>query len=1121
MILILAIMLPVIAHASQPLADDQGDDVTLPGVPEITVNTFDDYVTLGATDVEGATVVFYQCDDEAGANPRVLNNPTNFNRESQHYDVFVYAVASNDAGETSSVVTKVLIPAKVITPPDPYNPPDYIEGQPGEFMLDGIYYYRNDDNVTVTYGPTYYSYNHYSGDIIIPETIVYNGSTYSVTAIGASAFCNCSELTSITIPSTIKKISYNAFENCYSLSMVNIADIAAWLNTYFENESANPLYYAHHLFLNETEITELTFPDTLTRIGNYVFTGCSGLTSVTIPNSITSIGRGAFSGCSGLTSINIPASVTSIGNGALSYCTGLTTINVDRSNPIYDSRDNCNAIIHTSEYTSESEIIVGCKNTVIPYSVSSISGMYEIQMHGGGVNYWDYTGYGAFSGINMDSITIPATITNIDHGAFSGSYIKTINFNARCGGLDNGSHYYLYRYPFEGCRADEFIIGSNVTYIPPDLAPFSSFSNIIIPNTVTSIGYEAFMNSNVKTVILPNSITQLENSAFFGCCDLTTIYLVGEGEWKTESLPNTVTDLYIDAGLTSVKGMAVQPTDVYCYATTPPQCNDYSFTDYSGTLHVPAASIASYFTAPYWCNFANIVGDIEGPNSIALNEDSIEIKIGKTFNLTATVEPANTGFDSFIMWQSSDNNIAIVNSGHVTVVGEGECDIIVSCLGKKAICHVTTFGSISLSLDQTEVTIEKDKSITLTATILPENESGLPITWTSSNTDVAIVDNGLVIAVEEGECDIKASCLWVKAVCHVIVTKPVITITLDQDTVMVLPNHIISLTPSATPVMPEYFTASSSDPTVAAPRIMNGEVQVVGIKEGTATITVGAADGPTVPATCLVTVYTEPGDVNCDGFRNISDVSSLINYLLSGDDSSIKIENADLNVDGKVAIGDVTALISGLLSGEWPSVETDDHEWVDLGLPSGTLWATCNVGASAPEEFGDYFAWGETTPRDFYDWTAYDWSAGSSTTMTKYCTSSSYGYEGFTDGKTELDLEDDAAYVNWGKKWRMPTYEQHTELHTQCTWTWTTQNGVKGYLVTGPNGNTMFMPAAGYHSERAHYSAGTEGRYWLSTLYSDRADHSYCLYFNSGSVSWDDSRRYRGFSVRAVRVSQH
>lgn len=123
---------------------------------------------------------------------------------------------------------------------------------------------------------------------------------------------------------------------------------------------------------------------------------------------------------------------------------------------------------------------------------------------------------------------------------------------------------------------------------------------------------------------------------------------------------------------------------------------------------------------------------------------------------------------------------------------------------------------------------------------------------------------------------------------------------------------MLTLTPNA-PVMPEGFITTSSDPTVAAVRIMNGKVQVVGIKEGITTITVDSSDGTAQSATCLVTVYTEPGDLNSDGFVNISDVTSLIDYLLGGDDSSVTIKNADVNGDGKINIADVTSLIDTLL----------------------------------------------------------------------------------------------------------------------------------------------------------------------------------------------------------------
>ncbi len=227
-------------------------------------------------------------------------------------------------------------------------------------------------------------------------------------------------------------------------------------------------------------------------------------------------------------------------------------------------------------------------------------------------------------------------------------------------------------------------------------------------------------------------------------------------------------------------------------------------------------------------------------------------------------------------------------------------------------------------------------------------------------------------------------------------------------------------------------------------------------------------------------------------------------------------ERGDLNHDGYVDVGDITALIKRVLVGYWS--DDPQHEYVDLGLPSGTLWATCNVGADSPEGYGDYFAWGETEPKDYYDWSTYKWCNGSNNTMTKYCASSNYGADGFTDGKRELDPEDDAAYVNWGPQWRMPTREQQTELRINCTWTWTTQNGVNGSLVTGPNGNSIFLPAAGYRWDEDLEEAGFWGNYWPRTLRSDDSNDAYFLLFNSGGVYWSYIYRYNGLAVRAVRV---
>ena len=197
----------------------------------------------------------------------------------------------------------------------------------------------------------------------------------------------------------------------------------------------------------------------------------------------------------------------------------------------------------------------------------------------------------------------------------------------------------------------------------------------------------------------------------------------------------------------------------------------------------------------------------------------------------------------------------------------------------------------------------------------------------------------------------------------------------------------------------------------------------------------------------------------------------------------------------------------------------DEGDWVDLGLPSGTIWATRNVGANAPEDYGDYFAWGETEPKSYYDWSTYKWCNGSCNTLTKYCTDSNYG---IVDYKTELAPEDDAACAHYPGG-RMPSVEWIHELRYNCTWQWTQRNGVNGQLGTGPNGNTIFLPVAGRRWHESLDYAGTLGNYWSRTLSSVYTHYAYNLYFGSGFVGWDyyDLGRGIGLPVRAVRVSQN
>ena len=198
-----------------------------------------------------------------------------------------------------------------------------------------IYYnYINDGKELEVTHMTYSVVGHpatYSGSVKIPETAKSNGRERKVTAIGAEAFYNCSNLTSVTIPNSVTTIGRYAFSNCSGLKSVKIYDLEAWCKISFASESANPLCYAHHLFLNDVEIKDLVIPNSVTTIGGLAFYKCSGLKSVTIPNSVTIIGSYAFSGCSGLTSVTIPNSVTTIGRSAFYYCSGLTSVTIPNS----------------------------------------------------------------------------------------------------------------------------------------------------------------------------------------------------------------------------------------------------------------------------------------------------------------------------------------------------------------------------------------------------------------------------------------------------------------------------------------------------------------------------------------------------------------------------------------------------------------------------------------------------------------------------------------------------------------------------------------------------------------------------------------------------------------------
>ena len=353
----------------------------------------------------------------------------------------------------------------------------------------------------------------YLNDVKVTALTIPNG----VTTIGSSAFSGCSGLTSVTIPDSVTSIGNFAFYGCSGLTSVYITDLAKWCGISFGSPEANPLCYVHNLYLNGVNVTALTIPSSVTNIGSYAFSGCSGLTSVTIPNSVTNIGSGAFYVCSGLTSVTIPDSVTSIGNYAFYKCSGLTSVTIPNSVTSIGS----SAFSGCSGLTSVT--IPNSVTTIESYAFSGCSGLTSVTISDGvtGIDY------GAFFGCSeLASVIIPKSVTSIAEPywySFEGSDRWIPGAFDGCSGLTSvtiPSCWVLSAiFPDSYSRISSVTIPSGSTAIA-DYAfkGCGSLTSISIPDSVTSIGDEAFYNcASLENLAIPDSVTDYGVNCFEGC----------------------------------------------------------------------------------------------------------------------------------------------------------------------------------------------------------------------------------------------------------------------------------------------------------------------------------------------------------------------------------------------------------------------------------------------------------------------------------------------------------------------------------------------------------------------------------------------------------------------------
>ena len=245
--------------------------------------------------------------------------------------------------------------------------------------------------------------------------------------------------------------------------------------------------------------------------------------------------------------------------------------------------------------------------------------------------------------------------------------------------------------------------------------------------------------------------------------------------------------------------------------------------------------------------------------------------------------------------------------------------------------------------------------------------------------------------------------------------------------------------------------------------------------------------------------------------------ATIRDFTWSSDDTSVAIVSSTGVV---TAVGPGSTWISAAsydpsqAAGCFVTVPFPVPEVVDLGL--SVEWASFNLGATEPEGKGFHYAWGEVEQKYYYQWTTYQFAKGNNTSLTKYCTDANYGYDGFTDGKTLLDPEDDVATVKLGGKWRTPTIGEMDELINDCAWVWTSRNGMNGFQVTGPSGNSIFLPADGYKIGTNLSNVGYCGVYWSSSLYTAGPNQAYYVYFEETYIAKEYIGRHYGFSVRPV-----
>ena len=1002
----------------------------------------------------------------------------------------------------------------------------------------------------------------YEGDIVIPETVQHDGRTYQVTSIGDNAFyysditsivipnsvtsigtCSfrfCSSLKNLNIPNSVTQIGYNTFEGCGLLSSVfipasvkeigyaifadcmNLEEIKVDINNtvYDSRDNCNAIVRtsdnAFYVGCNNS-----TIPNSITSISEYAFYNCIELSTIKIPNNVTSIGYCAFHNCRNLTTIIIPTSVTNLSYGIFPYCTNLETIIVEEDNPAYDSRNNCNAIIRKADNT----LIAGCKNTIIPITVKSIE-------------------TNAFVGYVGDNFVIPNNVISIGDWVFQGSLLKSLTLpkDLKYIGEQAFAQCYYLTDLFIYCEDLPTIGGElfNAMNLKPitlhvpvtafdiyrSTEPWSQFGTIVPieeenPNiTIPTDGLVAYypFNGNANdesghgnngTVIghveLAADRFGNANSAYRFFNEPMNYISVPDDESLHLSTFTLNAWVYSDAedygsNFLICKGRDIENGSYQLYVSGISATNEYSGINgawvenypQTGTWHMISGTVdgdqAKFYIDGVLMSEATLThpfvysDDITDPLTLGMHyfegvpEDWAYPLRGvlddvRIYNRALTVSDirslyaegsTNFGEKQIFTVNGVSFNMVKVNGGTFMMGSEDGYE------DEKPVHQVTLTNDYYIG--ETEVTQELWEAVMGSVSCNFNDSPLLPVeaSWTESQTFIERLNEltGLTFRLPtEAEWEFAArggnasqgylysgsnnldEVGWYNensdSKTHVVASKA--------------PNElgIYDMSGNVWEWCQDWFDSFSSEPQV----------------------------DPTGPASASYRVK-HGGAWSSDG--NICRVS-VRHALWEG--------NRGIDNGLRLAISSSEVV---------PTNETIPTEAIDLGLPSGTKWAPWNVGASKPEDYGGYYAWGETEEKDTYYWSTYIHCDGSP---------SSCHDIGMDIAGTEYDV----AHVKWGGSWTMPTFEQLKELWDNCSLEWTTLNGINGCKFTGPNGNSIFLPASGMRGHADLEALGLHGCYWSSSVDEDCTYNGHCLgTYSGGAYDYEEGFRDYGRSVRPV-----